>query len=243
MASLIVSLDQVATLRTTGRTSEPDPAQAAVLAEMAGAEGIMVRMRRDRRFIRDRDLYLLREVVKTRFVVETPPADENIARILEVKPAMVIFVADHADNDAPTSGINFDKAVIQFDDIATRLRGSNINSCFMIEPEIEAVRGAVRSGADAVMINCQAFTSARTAVEAQEELDRIDRAAQAAGKSKISLMAGRGISYQNLRPLVELGLVEEFIVGHAVISRAVLAGLDTAVRDMVRLLNPPPLTE
>lgn len=237
MALLTVNLDQVATLRETRKLKEPDPAQAAVVAELAGADGIAIRIRRDRRYVRDRDLYILREVVKTKLTVEIPPTDEIIERILEVKPWMVTFVADHADDDAPVSGIDFTTAPIDFSDVATRFRGVGIAVCFLVLPEVEAIKGASKAGADAVLIDCAGFTQAHTLTEAQQELDRIDRAAQAAVKANLAVYAGRGINHMNIPALYELNLIDEFFIGHAIISRAVLKGMEPAVTEVTRIIK------
>ena len=238
MALLTVSLDQVGALRDARKLMEPDPVQAAVLAELAGANGLAVQLRRDRRYIRDRDLYMLREAVKTRLTIEMAPVDENVEKALEVKPSMVSLVADYADTDTPVAGIDFDNPMVDFSDIALRLKGVGIGVCFFVEPDADAVRGAARAGATVVMLNCGGFTQARTLEEAQQELDRIDRAAQAAAKAGLPVHAARGVGYNNVSPLRELNLIDDFVVGHAIVSRAVLCGFDRAVRDMLRLIGP-----
>jgi len=237
VALLSINLDQVAVLREARKSKEPDPAQAAVLAEMAGADGISISLRRDRRYVRDRDLYILREVVKTRLTIEMPPADELVDRVLEVKPAMVTLVADHADGDTPVSGIDFRNTPVDFSEPTARFKGVGIGVCFFVEPDIDAVKGAAKAGADAVLINCSGFTLARTGDEAQQELDRIDRAAQSASRSGVSVYASRGITYKNVMPLHELDLFDEFFVGQAVVARAVLRGMESAVETMRRLVN------
>jgi len=237
MASLTINLDQIAALRQVRKLREPDPAQAAVLAELSGADGIAVQFRRDRKYIRERDLYILREVVKTRLIVEIAPTEEMIGRMQEVKPWMVTFVADQPDSDTPVGGIDFNNAPIDFHDVVAQLKGLGVSTCFFIEAEPEAVKGAARAGADAVMINTGTYTGATAIDAAQEGLDAIDRVAQAAARSHLAVMAGRGISYRNATSLVELGFIEEFVVGHAVMSRAVLVGLDRAVREMKDLVQ------
>jgi len=237
MALLSVNLDQVAALREVRKLKEPDPAQAAVLAELAGADGIVVQLRQDRKYIRDRDLYVLREVVKTRLTVEMAPVDENIDKALEIRPWMVTLVADHTDSDTPVSGIDFDNAPIDYGDIVVRLKGAGINVCFFIEPQVLAVKGARRAGASTVVINCAGFTEARNFEDAQEELDRIDNAAQAAVKTGLTVHAGRSIDYKNVVPLLELNLIREFIIGHSIASRAVLTGYTQAVSEMIRLVG------
>ncbi len=237
MALLTVNLDQVAALREARQIKEPDPAQAAVVAELAGADGIAIRLRRDRRYVRDRDLYILREIVKTKLTIEIPPTDEIIERALEVKPWMVTFVADSADIDAPVSGIDFNSAPIDFSDVATRFKGVGIAVCFLIQPESDAVKGASKAGADAVLIDCSGFTQAHTLSDAQQELDRIDRAAQAAAKADLAVYAGRGINHKNVPALHELNLVDEFFVGHSIVSRAVLRGIEPAVTEVLGIIK------
>lgn len=237
MALLSVNLDSVATMREARKQREPDPAQAAVLAEMAGADGIAIQLRRDRKFIRERDLFILREVVKTKLTIELPPADEMIARAMEVKPALVTLVADHADSNSPVSGIDFQTAGVDYSDVTLRLKGAGIGVCYFVEPEVESIKGAVKAGADAVLINCGGFTCALTLDEAQRELDRIDAAAQAASKAGLSIYAGRGISFKNVVALYELGLFHEYYVGHSIVSRAVLKGMEAAVTEMLTVIR------
>lgn len=237
MAMLTVNLNQVAALREVSRLREPDPAQAAVLAELAGADGIAVGLRRDRRNIRDRDLYLLREIVKTKLTVEIPPTDDIIERILEVKPSMVTFVADHTDSEAAVSGIDFNAAPIDFSEPTVRFKGLGVAVCFLVDPDPGAIRGATKAGAEAVLLNCSGFSQAKTVEEAQTELDRIDIAAQAASKAGLSVYAGRGLNYRSIPALQELNLIDEFFIGHAIVARAVMSGFDAAVKEMSRLVT------
>ncbi len=236
MAMLSVNLDGVAALREVRGQREPDPAQAAVLAELGGADGVAIQLRRDRRHVRDRDLYVLREVVKTKLTIEIPPTDEIIERALEVKPAMVTFVADHADPTLPVSGINLADNTINFSDAAGRFHGAGIAVCYLVEPDPDSIKGAVKNGADAVLLNCAGFTEARGMDEAQHELDRIDTAAQAASKAGVTIYAGRGISFKNVIALHELGTIDEFFVGHSIVAKALFCGFERAVRDMVQVL-------
>ena len=237
MSALTVNIDLVAVLRSVRRLQEPDPAQAAVLSELAGADGISVQVRRDRKYIRDRDLYILKSIVKTKLIVELPPADELIDLAVEVKPWMVVFVADHADSDSPVSAIDFNNAAVDFGDVTDRLKGVGITTGFYVEPEMDDIKGAARSGATAVLINCSSFTDARTLEDAQGELDRIDKAVNFASKQGLAVYCGRGITYKNLQPLVELGYVDEFVVGHAIGSRAMLVGYERAVSEMLTVVR------
>jgi pyridoxine 5-phosphate synthase len=241
MALLSINLDQVAALREIRKLREPDPAQAAVLAELAGADGIAIQLRRDRKYVRDRDLYILREVVKTKLTIEIPPTEDIVNRVLEVKPAMVTFVADHADSNVPVAGIDFNDASIDFSGATARFKGAGIGVCFFVDPNPDAIRGVHKAGADAVLVNCGGFTQARTLAEAQQELDRIDATAQAAVKAGLSVHAGRGIDRKNVVALYELNLIDEFFVGHSVVSRAVLKGMSEAVSEILTVINTPQL--
>lgn len=237
MPHLSVNLDMVAVMRESRRLGEPDPAQAAVLAEMAGADGITIQLRRDRRFVRDRDLYLLRGVVKTKLNFEMPPSEDVIEKALEVKPWMVTLVADHADGAVPVSTIDFKTAPVDYHAVTDRLGGVGINVAFFVEPDNDDIKGAAKSGAAAVMIDCGGYTEARTLDEAQAELDRIDRAAQAAAKADLTVLFGRGINQHNVGPLVELGVADEYVVGYAICSRAMLVGFDKAVSSFRQLIS------
>ena len=243
MAQLILSLDMVAVMRAVRHTKDPDPLHAAVLAELAGVDGISVQLRRDRKFVNDRDLYLLKGSTKTRFVIETPPADDTIDRVCDLKPDTVVLVADHADSDTPFSTIDFNLADVEFRDIVARLHGVETSVSFLIEPEIDQVKGAAKSGANAVMLDTKAYSMARSVEDAQRELDRIDEAANAAARYNIGIQSGAGLTYKNVKPLAELGRFDEFHIGNAILSRAMLVGIDQAVRDMRELVKSSLMAE
>lgn len=237
MASLTVKLDPITILREARGGKDPDPAQVVVLAELAGVDGIAMQLRRDRKLMRERDMYLLKELVKTRMSIEIPPVDAMIEKVLEVRPHTVTFVADHADPSAPVSGIDFTDAPVDYSDLVSQLTGAGIRVCFFIEPEVHSVKGAAKAGAKGVLINCREYSDARSIEQAQEGLDRIDQAAGSAAKSELTVRAGGGIDYRNVGALVELGFINEFVVGHAVASRALLVGYGAAVTEMLRLIR------
>ena len=169
-----------------------------------------------------------------------PPIDEIIERAIEVKPWMVTLVADHADIGSTVSPIDFGNAPVDFGEISSRLKDAGTNVCYFIDPSTEAVKGASRAGANAVMLDCSGFSEARTFEEAQQELDKIDDASQAAANAGLGIHASRGLTYKNIRPLVELKLIDEFIVGHAIIVRAMLVGMERAVTEMLQLIRNEP---
>ena len=243
MSSLIVNLDLFAVLRTMRRLNEPDPVQAAILAELYVASGVAVQMRRDRKYIRERDLYLLKGVVKTKLVVEMPPIDDLVEQVAEVQPHLVVFVADHADSDTLPATISFNSSPVDFGDVTSRLTGLGVQTGFFVDPDSDEIKGAARAGASTVLINCIGFTEARTYEDAQRELDRIDYAANVASKANLHVLAGRGITYKNIAPLVELGNISEFVIGHAIGARSILLGYERALEEMLKLVHTAPVTE
>ncbi|MFQ5499851.1 MAG: pyridoxine 5'-phosphate synthase [Candidatus Zixiibacteriota bacterium] len=237
MSLLTVNLNYVAALRGLSGAKEPDPAQAAVLAELAGADGISVLLQRDRSQVRERDMYLLKGVSKTRLTVAIAPVDELIDRVLEVKPWMVVLVADQAGGEGRVSTIDFAQAPVDYSEISARFTGAGLSVAYLVAPDIEEIRGASKADASAVMIDCSGYTMARTLEDAQSELDRIDVAVQSAVKSNLSVHCARGIDYKNVRPLVELGVIDDFTVGGAICGRAMLVGMERAVHEMNTLLH------
>lgn len=239
MPLLTVQLDLIAQLREWHRAKEPDPAQAAVLCELAGADGVAVHMREDRRLMRDRDLYLLRELVKTRFLVEIAPVETMLELMSEIKPAQVNLVSegstDFSSLPAELTGAFDYKA------IAARLNGQSISVTILISPTADAVKLAARAGMQGVILDSQPYASARSLAEAQTELDRLDTISQQARKQGLGVSVARGLTPKNIPPLAELGTIDEFIVGHSLIARAALVGLDVAVRDLLPIvrLEPP----
>jgi len=237
MPLLSVNLDMVAAMRDVRRTVEPDPAQVAVMAEISGVDGITVQFRRDKKNIRERDLYILKGVVNSRFTLEIPPVDDIIEKAMEIKPSMITLVVDHADSSAPVSTIDFNSSQIDFKDLAARLIGIGINVCFFVEPKIDQIKKAYKNGASTVLINCAGYTGSQTMDAARSELDRIDKASQYASKNGLEVHCGRGLNYKNITPLVELKTIDEFVVGHAIFTRALLVGLEKSLSEMVALLR------
>ncbi len=237
MSLLTFNVDMAAVLRSVSRQNEPDPSQLAMLGELYGVDAVSVQFRRDRKYIRERDLYLLKGIVKTKLIVEMPPAEEAIEKIRELKPHTVIFAADHADSDSPLSPIDFSSAPVDYRTVSNQLQAVGVEVGYFVEPEPDEIKGAAKAGASVVVLNCAGYTEARTVGDAQAELDRIDRAAQSAVKHNLSLVGARGLHYKNIKPLVELQMFESFIIGDALVSKALLLGLKQAVDDMQTLLK------
>jgi pyridoxine 5-phosphate synthase len=234
---LSFKVDYIAALREMRRQKEPDPAQAAVIAEIAGVDGITCHLREDRKHIRDRDLYLLKEMVKTKLTLQIAPADDLIERTLEVKPWMVTLMPYSSDELQIGSGVDLEQNRDLYTEAAATFKGNGINVGFFIDPEIEAVKNAARAKADVVELNAARYISALTIESAEEELDRLEQMAHLATKLNMGANCGSELNYRNIRPLVELGAFEEFTVGYSVTCRGLMVGLDRAVREMIDIVH------
>ena len=237
MSTLTLNVDMAAVLRSVSRQNEPDPSQLAMLAELYGVDAIAVQFRRDKKYIRERDLYLLKGIVKSKLIIEMPPTEEAIEKIIELKPHAVIFAADHADSDSPLSPIDFNTAPIDYRTVTNQLQAVGVEVGFFVEPDQEEIKGVAKSGASIVVLNCAAYTEARNSDDAQSELDRIDKAANSVHKHNLSLYGSRGLHYKNIKPLIELQMFHSFIIGDAIVSKALLLGLKQAVDDMLSLFK------
>ncbi|UCD18447.1 MAG: pyridoxine 5'-phosphate synthase [Candidatus Zixiibacteriota bacterium] len=238
MALISIKLDQVAALRSLRQRKQPDPVQAAVLAELAGADGVACQLREDRQYIRDRDVYLLREIVKTRLNLYMAPVDELYQRAIEVKPYMVTLMPFSDEQVAVRNGIDFEENRDLYAEFAGSLKEAGICACYFVDPDADAVKAAARAKVDAVELNAFPYVSSETVDAAETELERIEQTAQLALKLGISAHCGNNLDYKNIRPLVKFGIVDEFTVGHAIISRGLLVGLDRAVREIVDIVHP-----
>lgn len=237
MAYLSVKLDHVAVLREARRKKSPEVSHAAVLAELGGADGITIHLRRDRRHIRERDLYILREVVRTRLTVETAPTEENITRMLEVKPYMVIFVPEVDKEITTQSGLTLNDGYDELEESARRLQEVGIKVGLLVDPEGEAVKRASKMKVEAVKLFTGGYANAESEEDGLTELGRLERTARTAGKADLMVLAGQGLDYINLPPLAKLGAIDEFVIGQAIVSRAVLIGMERAVSEMRDIAN------
>lgn len=237
MARLSVNVDHVATLREARRITEPDPVTAAAIVELAGADGIIVHLREDRRHIKDRDLRLLKQTVKSKLNLEMASTQEMIRIALEVKPDMATLVPEKREELTTEGGldVNMNRGVIE-NSVALLKEGGIVVSLF-VDPHINQIEAAHRVGADFVEIHTGTFCDAKDRIEEEKELDRILTAVRMASELKLGINAGHGLNYLNIKRLVGINEIEEFSIGHSIISRALFVGLDQAVREMIELIN------
>lgn len=237
VARVAINVDHVATVRQARLASEPDPVTAAALAELAGAQGIVVHLREDRRHIQDRDVEVLRRTVKSKLNLEMAATDEMIRIALAIKPEMVTLVPEKRQELTTEGGLDVVLYEETLRDPIKMLHDGGIAVSLFINPDPKPIKTAHRVEADYVEIHTGSFAEARTFSRRQEEFDRVVTSAKLARKLGLGVHAGHGIDYQNVFWLRGLSEIEEFSIGHAVIARAVLVGIERAVREMIELVN------
>ena len=243
MTKLGVNIDHIATLRETRKTNEPDPVAAAVIAELAGCHGITVHLRSDRRHIQDRDVELLRETVKTRLNLEMAATDEMIRFAREVKPDTATLVPEFPGELTTQGGLDCVRNYDVVSAAAQELEAAGIAVSLFIDPEKQQIEAAQRIAAPIIEINTANYADAslyltlKTEVAAAEALEEIKAAAILADSAGIRVHGGHGLTYRNVRAVSRIPEIEELNIGHNIISRAALVGLDTAVREMLVLLR------
>ncbi len=236
MSRLSVNVDHVATLRQLRGTKFPDPVLAAYLAELGGADGITVHLRLDRRHIQDRDLYLLRQTVSTHLTLEMAPTEGMTKIALDVLPDMVTLVPERSGEDTTERGFNLEQEATDLEPVIRKLQEAEIEVSIFIDPTETNVRIAGELGADFVELNTTHYAEAESFEKELEELDRLERAANLAAKQKLGVAVGHALNYQNVVNVAAIEAVEEFSIGHSIVCRAVLVGMERATREMKELI-------
>src|SRR5512136_1952612 len=237
MARLGVNIDHVATIRQARGGAEPDPVAAAAIAELAGADGIIVHLREDRRHIQDRDLRLLRETVKTKLNLEMAATREMIGIALSLKPDMCTLVPEKRQELTTEGGLDVRINMQHISEAVDLLHEGNIPVSLFIDPDPDQIKAADKVGADYIEIHTGAFAEAKEWKSQEPELIKIENAVQLAQTLGLGVNAGHGLNYVNIKRVAVIGGIEEYNIGHSIISRAVLVGLDRAVREMVDLIK------
>jgi pyridoxine 5-phosphate synthase len=237
VARLAVNVDHVATVRQARQASEPDPVAAAVLAELAGAHGIVVHLREDRRHIQDRDLEVLRRTVKSKLNLEMAATEEMVQKALKTKPEVVTLVPEKRQELTTEGGLD---AVLYEDllkGVIKTLHEGNIAVSLFINADPQQIKTAQRLETDYVELHTGTFAEATTFAKRQEEYERLLSSAKLARKLGIGVHAGHGVDYLNILWLRRIAEIEEFSIGHSIVARALLVGMDRAVRDMATLVS------
>lgn len=237
MPRLGVNIDHVATLRQARGGREPDPVWAATLAELAGADGITIHLREDRRHIQDRDLRLLRETVNVRLNLELSLDPEIIAIALEVRPDQLTFVPERRAELTTEGGLDVVGQRERVAEAIARCVGAGLEVSLFIDPDPAQVEVSAELAAQAVELHTGRYADAATDDERALELLAMTDAAKLTVASGLKLHAGHGLNYQNVGPIARLEGMAELNIGHSIISRAVFVGLEQAVREMKNCLN------
>jgi len=237
VARVAINVDHVATVRQARLAAEPDPVVAAALAELAGAQGIVVHLREDRRHIQDRDVEILRRTVKTRLNLEMAATQEMVRIALKITPDLVTLVPEKRQELTTEGGLDVVLYEDSLKDVVKILHKAGIAVSLFINPDPKQIKVAHRLEADYVELHTGIFAEARDPLARQEEFDRLVDAAKLAAKLGLGVHAGHGVDYRNIIWLREISEIEEFSIGHAVIARAVIVGIEKAVREMIALVN------
>lgn len=232
-----VNIDHIATLRQARKGFEPDPVHAAVLCEMAGADGITVHLRGDRRHIQIRDVEVLKKAVSTRLNIEMAATSEMVEIAAGVQPWQVTLVPERPNEVTTEGGLDVVINAAHLTQTVSRLSSHNIRVSLFVDPSLDNVRSAHKAGAQAVEINTNAYATARTEADRVQALRAVDDAAKMAHKLGLGVLAGHALSYRNVGPIADMKLIEELNIGHAIIARAVFVGLERAVAEMRALIR------
>jgi pyridoxine 5-phosphate synthase len=233
-----VNIDHVATVRQARRASEPDPVHAAVLAELGGADGITVHLRGDRRHIQDRDVEMLRQVVKTRLNIEMAATQEMLRVALTVKPNQATLVPERREEVTTEGGLDVVLNSAQLKPVLRTLHEGGMHVSLFVDPDLEQVKEAHKIDAQAVEINTASYSDARDERSQETALRKVVDAARLGRKLGLHVHAGHGLTYQNVRQVAALPEISELNIGHSIVARALLVGMQRAVREMLEAMRP-----
>ena len=232
-----LNIDHVATLRNARGELQPEPITAALLAEQAGVDGIVVHLREDRRHINERDVRLLRELISTKLDLEMAATDEIIQIACDVGPELATIVPEKRQELTTEGGLNVLDQIELLKDTTIRLQDANIEVSFFVEPDINQIDASAEIGADIIEIHTGIFANAESEEQQFDELERIRDAVNHARKLGLGVNAGHGLNYQNIKIFREIEGIDEVSIGQAVIAHAVFVGLKEAVQEMMRLIG------
>lgn len=234
---LCVNVDHIATLREARKTFEPDPVFASVLAELAGADGIVVHLREDRRHIQERDCRILKNVVVGKLNLEMAPTDEMVKFAKSLKPTQVTIVPEKRHELTTEGGLDVVSSIDFIKPLICLLKDDGIKTSLFIDPDVDQAKASKKCSADAVEIHTGMFANAKDDKKIELELERIRICAEVSKKLGLAVYAGHGLNYQNVSRIAKIPQIEELNIGHSIIARASLVGIQEAVRLMLKLIN------
>ncbi len=232
-----VNVDHVATVRQARRAQQPDPVRAALLAELGGADGITIHLRADRRHIQDRDVEILRQVLETRLNLEMAATQEMLRIALTVKPHQVTLVPERREELTTEGGLDVVLNSVQLKPVVRTLREAGLSVSLFCDPELEQVKEAYKLDAHAVELNTAAYSDAADPRTREAALRKLVDAARHGRKLGLAVHAGHGLDYHNAAQVAALPEIGELNIGHSIVARAVLVGMERAVREMKAALG------
>lgn len=237
MPTLGVNIDHIATIRQARRTVEPDPIAAAVLAELAGADGITAHLREDRRHIQDRDIRLLRETVRTHLNLEMAATDEMVAIALDVKPDYVTLVPERREEVTTEGGLDVASQPDRLRQVVTTLQDAGIPVSLFIDADVTQIQAAAAIGAKFIELHTGPYAEAKDEPSQARELQVLTTGCEQAIALGLRVNAGHGLTYWNVYPVACIPGMEELNIGHTIVSRAALVGMERAVREMKQAMR------
>jgi pyridoxine 5-phosphate synthase len=237
MAELGVNIDHVATVRQARRTNEPDPVWAATLAQLGGADGITLHLREDRRHIQDRDLRILRETVTVKLNLELACNDDVLAIACETKPDQVTLVPEKREEVTTEGGLDLLTQPDRVRAAIERLRAAGIVVSLFLDPDERQIAAAAGIGAEAIELHTGAYAEATGDPRQAAELANLHRISAQVRAAGLTLHAGHGLTYRNVRPVATILEMHELNIGHSIVARAIMVGFEQAVREMKKLVE------
>ena len=237
MPTLGVNIDHIATIRQARRTVEPDPVAAAVLAELAGADGITVHLREDRRHIQERDVRLLRQTVRTHLNLEMAATDEMVAIALDIKPDYVTLVPEKREEVTTEGGLDIVGQIARIKEVVNKLQSVDIPVSLFIDPDVAQIEASVKVQAKFIELHTGRYAEAKNETSRMQELAVLTSGCEQAIQAGLRVNAGHGLTYWNVYPLACLPGMEELNIGHSIVSRAAFVGMGIAVREMKQAMR------
>lgn len=234
---LAVNVDHIATIREARKHIIPDPVLAALLAEQAGAEGIVCHIRSDRRHIKERDLHLLKQTVKTKLNIEMAATDEMKRIALDIKPDVISLVPERDDEITTEGGLDVRSNEAPLRLHIQEIKREGLRVSIFVDPDIAQIDACNNAGVDLIEINTGKYADLKPGQERDEALGEIVQAAGYGDKLGLEIHAGHGLDYFNLKPVAAIPEMKEFSIGFAIVARAAIVGIDRAVREMIALIN------
>jgi pyridoxine 5-phosphate synthase len=237
MPELGVNIDHVATVRQARRTNEPDPVWAAALAELGGADGITLHLREDRRHILDRDLDVLRQTTTVKLNLELACESEVVEIACRLVPDQATLVPERREEVTTEGGLDICSARQRVEQVIAQLKGASIGTSLFLDPDPRQIEAAAAMGADAVELHTGQYALARPGPDQNRELQILCDASSQIRELGMTLHAGHGLTYRNVRPVAAIDGMHELNIGHSIIARAIMVGMQEAVREMKRLVE------